>query len=162
MLLQSIETESASGATASHSPSKCLTIRSQASTPPLLERSSSDMKKTLAAAMPKGAKGSARRGGFKDSGGLSTAGELVDAPPIWIESERELKKEIEKLVPALDEKQDWTKRIEVILTVATRMRHVAICLPVLSRSFQCRVSPQAATSMDVKLATMIKTQHTFP
>lgn len=51
-------------------------------------------------------------GHVQDPGGLN-AGELPDAPPIWVESERDLKHEIEKLVVALDEKQDWTKRIEV-------------------------------------------------
>lgn len=49
---------------------------------------------------------------MQDPGGLS-AGELPDAAPIWVDSERELRQEIDKLVPALDEKQDWTKRIEV-------------------------------------------------
>ena len=52
---------------------------------------------------------------FQDSGGLTSAGELPEAPPIWVESGRELKAEIEKLVVALDEKQEWTKRIEVML-----------------------------------------------
>lgn len=51
-------------------------------------------------------------GNLQDPGGLS-AGELPDAPPIWVESERDLKHEVERLVVALDEKQDWTKRIEV-------------------------------------------------
>lgn len=50
----------------------------------------------------------------QDSGGLTAAGELPEAPPIWVESARDLKSEIEKLVVALDEKQEWTKRIEVI------------------------------------------------
>ena len=51
-------------------------------------------------------------GNLQDPGGLN-AGELPDAAPIWVESERDLKHEIERLVAALDEKQDWTKRIEV-------------------------------------------------
>ena len=51
----------------------------------------------------------------QDPGGLSAAGELPPAMPIWVESERELKGEVDKLVRALDEKQDWTKRIEVLL-----------------------------------------------
>ena len=55
---------------------------------------------------------------MQDPGGL-TAGELPDAPPIWVESERDLKHEIEKLVVALDEKQDWTKRIEVTTLTLT-------------------------------------------
>jgi len=52
---------------------------------------------------------------FQGSGGLTAAGELPEASPIWVESGRELKAEIEKLVVALDEKQEWTKRIEVML-----------------------------------------------
>ena len=51
----------------------------------------------------------------QDPGGLSAAGELPPATPIWVESERELRGEVDKLVKALDEKQDWTKRIEVLL-----------------------------------------------
>lgn len=50
---------------------------------------------------------------MQDAGGLN-AGELPDAAPIWVDSERDLKHEIEKLVVALDEKQEWTKRIEVM------------------------------------------------
>ena len=49
----------------------------------------------------------------QDSGGLTAAGELPEAAPIWVESVRDLKPELEKLVGALDEKQEWTKRIEV-------------------------------------------------
>ncbi len=45
---------------------------------------------------------------------MTAAGELPEALPIWVESGRELKAEIERLVVALDEKQEWTKRIEVI------------------------------------------------
>jgi len=56
---------------------------------------------------------------FQDSGGLTAAGELPEAPPIWVDSGRELKAEIEKLVVALDEKQEWTKRIEVMLCLDT-------------------------------------------
>ena len=33
---------------------------------------------------------------------------------MWVDSERELKGEVYRLVKALDEKQEWTKRIEVI------------------------------------------------
>ena len=55
-------------------------------------------------------------GDLQDPGGLN-AGELPDAVPIWVESERDLKQEIERLVVALDEKQDWTKRIEVAQSV---------------------------------------------
>ena len=36
-----------------------------------------------------------------------------------MDSGRELKAEIEKLVVALDEKQEWTKRIEVMLCLDT-------------------------------------------
>ena len=50
----------------------------------------------------------------QDSGGLTSAGELPEAQPIWVDSARYLKSEIEKLVVALDEKQEWTKRIEVV------------------------------------------------
>ena len=50
---------------------------------------------------------------WQDPGGLSAAGELPPAMPIWVDSERELRAEIDKLVKALDEKQEWTKRIEV-------------------------------------------------
>lgn len=56
---------------------------------------------------------------LQDSGGLTAAGELPEAPPIWVDSARELKAEIEKLVLALDEKQEWTKRIEVMNWLAT-------------------------------------------
>lgn len=56
-----------------------------------------------------------RLSAFQDSGGLTAAGELSEALPIWVESGREFKAEIEKLVVALDEKQEWTKRIEVML-----------------------------------------------
>ena len=49
----------------------------------------------------------------QDSGGFTAAGELPEAAPIWVESVRDLKPEFEKLVVALDEKQEWTKRIEV-------------------------------------------------
>ena len=49
----------------------------------------------------------------QDSGGLTAAGELPQATAIWVDSERELRAEVEKLILALDTKQDWTKRIEV-------------------------------------------------
>ena len=60
--MQSIETESVSGATGANSPTKLPTDRSQAISASLLERSSIDIKKTLTAAMPRTA---VRRGGFK-------------------------------------------------------------------------------------------------
>lgn len=54
-------------------------------------------------------------GFLQDSGGLTAAGELPEAPPIWVESARDLKAEIDTLVMALDEKQEWTKRIDVCI-----------------------------------------------
>ncbi|DBB01644.1 hypothetical protein WJX77_005003 [Trebouxia sp. C0004] len=118
---QSADAESSIAATNAYSPLKVAISHSQASTPALLERASSstDLKKGLIAALPKA---SVRRGGFKDSGGLTAAGELPEAPPIWVESGRELKAEIEKLVVALDEKQEWTKRVEALLRVESLVR----------------------------------------
>ncbi|KAL0035610.1 hypothetical protein WJX79_002530 [Trebouxia sp. C0005] len=118
---QSAGAESSVAARNAYSPLKVATSRSQASTPALLERASSstDLKKGLIAALPKA---SVRRGGFKDSGGLTAAGELPEAPPIWVDSARELKAEIEKLVLALDEKQEWTKRIEALLQLESLVR----------------------------------------
>ncbi|KAK9807883.1 hypothetical protein WJX72_012183 [[Myrmecia] bisecta] len=56
-----------------------------------------------------------RRGGFKDSGGMTADGELPAVTPILVDSERELKQEIQKLITAMDVKVDWTKRIEAML-----------------------------------------------
>lgn len=47
--------------------------------------------------------------------------------PIRADSERELKAEIQKIVKALDEKQDWTKRIEVLTQAAHFCRSIAKC-----------------------------------
>lgn len=44
---------------------------------------------------------------------MTAAGELPEATAIWVDSERDLRAEVDKLVRALDEKQEWTKRIEV-------------------------------------------------
>ncbi len=64
--MQSADAESSITATSAYSPLKVATIRTQASTPALLEHanSSTDLKKGLIAALPKA---SVRRGGFKVS-----------------------------------------------------------------------------------------------
>ncbi len=52
-------------------------------------------------------------GGFGDSGGLTSNGELPDAEPVQLKTESELKAKMASIAKDLDLKVDWESRCKV-------------------------------------------------
>ncbi|KAK9843845.1 hypothetical protein WJX81_008697 [Elliptochloris bilobata] len=59
--------------------------------------------------------GAGRRGGYMDSGGVTACGALPAAAVVPVDSERQLRQELERLAGALAEGEEWTARIRALL-----------------------------------------------
>ena len=85
-----------------------------------------------AAAPPKPKAAPKRRGGFGDGGGVGVAGELPDAPALYVATERELHAEMDRVAAALtgkDAANDWQRRIGALLRLEGLVKGGAAAFP---------------------------------
>jgi hypothetical protein len=82
---------------------------------------------------------------WQDSGGFTKSGEVPEAEPISISSERELRAEVDNLIKNLHADVDWTKRIQAMLRLEGLIKGGAYAMPVfldLARTLQDAIITQ--------------------